>query len=96
MSTVEGNQKTARLEARITAEQKALVERAAAYQGRTVSDFVITTVQEAARAVIHEHEILQLSASQSRRFVEALLNPPEPTEALQRAADRYRQDVVSR
>jgi uncharacterized protein (DUF1778 family) len=96
MSTGEGNQKTARLEARITAEQKALVERAAAYQGRTVSDFVITTVQEAARAVIHEHEVLQLSASQSRAFVETLLNPPEPTEALQQAADRYRQDVVSR
>ena len=96
MSALEGNQKTARLEARITAEQKALVERAAAYQGRTVSDFVVTTVQEAARAVVHEHEVLRLSASQSRTFVESLLNPPEPTEALQEAADRYRQDVVSR
>ena len=96
MTTTRENQKTARLEARITAEQKALVERAAAYQGRTVSDFVVATVQEAAKAVIYEHEVLQLNASQSRAFVETLLNPPEPTEALQQAAEQYRQDAVSR
>ena len=97
MSTTGGKQqKTARLEARITAEQKELIERAAAYQGRTVSDFVVSTVQEAATAVIREHEVLRLNGSQSRAFVEALLNPPEPNEALQQAADEYRQDVISR
>jgi uncharacterized protein (DUF1778 family) len=95
MTTAQEHQKTARLEARITAEQKALVERAAAYQGRSVSDFVVTTVQEAAKAVIQEHEVLRLNASQSRAFVESLLNPPEPTAALQQAAEEYRQDVVS-
>ena len=41
-----------RLEARVTAEQKALIERAAALQGRTVTDFVLTSVQEAARRAI--------------------------------------------
>ena len=96
MATTRESQKTARLEARITADQKALIERAAAYQGRTVSDFVVDTVHEAARSVIHEHEVLRLSASQSRAFVETLLNPPEPTEALQQAADEYRQNVASR
>jgi uncharacterized protein (DUF1778 family) len=96
MATTQHNQKTARLEARITAEQKAFVERAAAYQGTSVSDFVVTAVQEAARTVIQEHEVLKLSASQSRAFVETLLNPPEPTAALQQAADQYRQDVDSR
>ncbi len=88
--------RTLRLEARVTADQKELIERAAAYQGRTVSEFVVNTVQEAAKAVIHEHEVLRLNGSQSRAFVESLVNPPEPNGALQQAADVYRQDVISR
>ena len=92
----ESSGKKERLEARITAEQKALIERAAAYEGRTLSDFVVTTVQEAAKAVIQEHEILQLNPSQSRAFVEQLLHPREPNEALQRAAKEYRRRVSSR
>jgi uncharacterized protein (DUF1778 family) len=88
--------RNARLEARVTAEQKELIERAAAYEGRSVSDFVVATVQLAAKAIIQEHELLRLNESQSRRFVEKLLNPPEPNESLQQAADEYRQDVISR
>ncbi len=88
--------KNARLEARITGEQKELIERAAAYEGRSVSDFVVATVQEAAKTVIQEHELLRLNSSQSREFVETFLNAPEPNEALQQAADEYRQDVISR
>jgi uncharacterized protein (DUF1778 family) len=38
-----------RLETRVTLEQKSLIERAAALQGRTVTDFVLTSVQDAAR-----------------------------------------------
>ena len=95
MTNLHKTQKAARLEARITAEQKALIERAAAYEGRTVSDFVVRTVQDAAKAVIQEHEVLRLNESQSRAFVETLLNPPEPNPALEQAAEEYRRNVVS-
>ncbi|NOX54728.1 MAG: DUF1778 domain-containing protein [Planctomycetes bacterium] len=88
--------KTARLEARITPEQKELIERAAAYQGRTVSDFIVQTVHEAAKAVIEESEILRLNAAQSKAFVESLLAPPVPTDALRQAQEEYRRDVVSK
>ena len=87
--------KNARLEARITAEQKELIERAAAYEGRSVSDFVVATVQQAAKAVVQEHELLRLNEAQSRALVETLLSPPEPNEALQEAADQYRENVKS-
>jgi len=87
--------KTARLEARVTREQKNLIERAAAYQGRSVSDFLVQTAQEAARAVIEDREVLRLNRSQSEAFVEALLHPQEPNEALQQAAEEYRRKVVS-
>jgi uncharacterized protein (DUF1778 family) len=87
--------RTARLEARITAEQKMLIERAAAYQGRSLSDFLVHTVQEAARAVIEEHEILRLNQAQSIALVETLLNPPAPNDALQEAAEAYCRDVAA-
>ena len=41
-----------RLETRVTADQKRLIEHAAALQGRTVTDFVLTSVQDAARRAI--------------------------------------------
>jgi len=88
--------RTARLEARVTAKVKTLIERAAAYEGRTVSQFVVETVQEAAKAVIQEHEVLRLNPSQSRAFVERLLHPPAPNALLRKAAEEYSRKVVSR
>ena len=44
-----GRARAQRLETRVTAEQKTLIEHAAALQGRTVTGFVLTSVQDAAR-----------------------------------------------
>jgi len=87
--------RTARLEARVTPEQKALIERAAAYEGRSVSDFLVQRAQDAARAVIEKHEVLRLNPGQSKAFVEALLQPQGPNDALRRAAEEYLRNVVS-
>jgi uncharacterized protein (DUF1778 family) len=54
--------KTARLEARITPDQKALFERAAALSGCTISDFVINSAQEIAARMVCEQEMMTLSA----------------------------------
>ena len=43
---------TARLEARISTDLHAMLKRAAELQGRTVTDFVVTAVQEAAQRSI--------------------------------------------
>jgi uncharacterized protein (DUF1778 family) len=88
--------KTARLEARITNQLKALIERAAAYEGRGVSEFVVDAIQQAAKAVIHEHEVLRLNPSQSRALVQRLLHPPAPNATLRKAAAEYARKVVSR
>ncbi|ARN82006.1 DUF1778 domain-containing protein [Methylocystis bryophila] len=80
-----------RLETRITADQKILIERAAALQGRTVTDFVLTSVQEAARRAIEEHQRLELSLRDSQVFVDALLGPKPANERLRDTVRRYRQ-----
>lgn len=82
-----------RLEARVTAEQKRLIEQAAALQGRSVTDFVLSSVQEAAKRTIEEHQRLELSLRDSQAFVEALLNPPAPNERLRETVARYRQTM---
>ena len=80
-----------RLETRVTAEQKKLIERAAALQGRTVTDFVLTSVQDAARRAIEEHSQLALSLHDSEAFVDALLNPKPVNDRLRETVRRYRQ-----
>jgi uncharacterized protein (DUF1778 family) len=83
--------RTARIEARITPANLAVVRRAAEIQGRSVSDFVVAAAQEAASRTIEETEIIRLSVEGQRQFAELLLNPPEPNRALQRAIRRRRE-----
>jgi uncharacterized protein (DUF1778 family) len=80
-----------RLETRVTAEQKSLIERAAALQGRSVTDFVLTSVQDAARRAIEEHSRLALSVRDSEAFVDALLNPKPVNDRLHDTVRRYRE-----
>ncbi|WP_442753276.1 DUF1778 domain-containing protein [Methylocystis sp. JAN1] len=80
-----------RLETRVTAEQKTLIERAAALQGRTVTDFVLTSVQDAARRAIEEHSQLTLSVRDSEAFVEALLSLKPVNDRLRGTVRRYRE-----
>lgn len=79
-----------RLEARITAEQKVQLSRAAELQGRSLTDFVVSSAQDAARETIREHESMTLSERDRQTFVAALLEDAEPGERLRHAADRYR------
>ena len=81
---------TARLEARIAPEQKKLIERAAALEGRSVTDFVIHSANAAAVRVIQERTSITLSDRDQETFVSALLEPVVPRGRLATAAARYR------
>jgi len=85
----ERRQRDQRLEARVTPTQKELIERAASIQGRTVTDFVVTTLQEAARRAIEDNAVWQLSQAQQNAFIEALNAPPAPNKNLRTAYQRY-------
>ena len=83
-------QKAERLEARIPAPLKRIFMRASNLEGQTLTDFVLQAATEAARRVIREHEILDLSQRDQLAFAEAIVNPPEANPALKMAARRYR------
>ena len=78
-----------RLEARISKEQKRLFTKAAALDGCSLSEFVVSSAQEAARKTIREHETLALSARDQEAFITALLDDTPPGETLRQAARRY-------
>jgi uncharacterized protein (DUF1778 family) len=86
-----GRTRAQRLEARVTVEQKTLIEHAAALQGRTVTDFVLTSVQDAARRAIEEHQQIELSVRDSHAFVDALLNPKPTDDRLRETVRWYRE-----
>ena len=86
---------TARLEARISTELHATLKRAAELQDRTVTDFVIAAVQEAAQRAIQQAGVISLSLADQERFARALLSPAKPNAALKRAFARRRRLVAS-
>jgi uncharacterized protein (DUF1778 family) len=81
---------TARLEARLPNAVLDRLKRAAEIQGRSLTDFVVAAADEAACRAIEQTEIIRLSLEGQRQFAAAIINPPEPTPALRRAARRYR------
>ena len=81
----------ARLEARVDPAAKALWQQAAALEGRTLTDFVIASLQESAAKVIQRHQLMELNREDSEAFVEAIINPPEPNNALVSAFEEYEQ-----
>jgi uncharacterized protein (DUF1778 family) len=81
--------KAQRLEARITAEQKEIFRQAAALSGRSVSAFVTYSALDAARRLIRENRVVELSTSDARKFVGALLRPQCSNPGLRRALAQH-------
>jgi uncharacterized protein (DUF1778 family) len=78
-----------RLEACVSRDLKRLCQRAADLQGITLCDFITASARQAALQTGREHDQLDLSGRDTRRFVEALSDPPVPCPRLRAAARRY-------
>lgn len=79
------NSTTERLEARVPVALKRIIQRAADLQGRSITDFVIASLEKSAREAVREHEVMSLNVEDSLNFAKALINPPKPNAALKRA-----------
>ncbi len=73
---------SARINLRTSPEAKALIERAAAIMGSTVSSFMLQNAYEAARRLVAEQEVITLSDRDRDAFLAALEKPAEPTQVL--------------
>ncbi len=80
----------ARFDARLSKEQKLFFEKAAYLGGfRSLTDFVILTVQEKAKEIVKEKEQIIASERDSQLFFEAIVNPQKPSKTLKKALEDY-------
>ena len=77
--------RTARIEARIAPDALAMLKRAAQITGRSLSEFVTTAAQDAARRTIEETDVIRLSVADQQAFAELLINPRPPSEGMREA-----------
>jgi uncharacterized protein (DUF1778 family) len=77
-----------RLEARVTAEEKELLQEAAAAKGLTLTAFVTSSAREAAIKVLREQHVIELGRKDQRAFAQAMLDPDAPNEHLRTLAKR--------
>jgi uncharacterized protein (DUF1778 family) len=78
-----------RLEARISTEQKRLFKEAATLRGVTLTDFVVSSVHEAAIRTLEARHVIALSQNDQRAFVDALNRPAVPNSVLRKAWARH-------
>jgi uncharacterized protein (DUF1778 family) len=85
--------RSARIELRLTPEQKRLIERASMLQGKTVSSYMADSAVSMAREELEQEHRIELSAEDSLRVAQALLNPRGPSKELIQAARDYVQGI---
>ena len=79
-----------RLEVRCTVDQREMIDKAVELSGRSITDFVLSAVQEAAVQTIKDFETMKLNTQDSLVLAKALLSPPEPNAKLRTAAERFK------
>lgn len=86
--------KSSRVGLRVPPHVKYAWENAAALEGRSLSDIIIAATTEAVAGIIDRHKVICFSQSDMELIMEDLRNPPEPNEALKRAAESYRKAIA--
>ena len=84
MPAVSAAAESARINLRTSPEAKALIERAAAIMGSTVSSFMLQNAYEAARRIVADKDTLVLSQAAFEAFVATCEKPVKPTKALRK------------
>jgi uncharacterized protein (DUF1778 family) len=88
--------KNERINLRLKSSAKNLIERAASFEGKTVSHFILTSALEQAEKTIQKHETMTLNAKNSRMFFEALAAPARFNRKMAAALEEHDQRVVSK
>ncbi len=76
------NNDTRRLEARVPHDEKELLQRAAALEGTSLTEFVLRSAKERAQEIVAKENNMNLNSEDMKSIVRALNKPQEPNEAL--------------
>lgn len=86
--------KTSRIELRVTPQQKKLLEQAASVKGISLSAYTLSHLLEIAQKELDNHQKLVLSNEDRDLFLSVIENPPQLKGNLKKAISQYRQKYV--
>ena len=82
-------EKSTRLDLRLSPASKDLIEKAAILTGQTLTNFVMSSTLRSAQEIVVEQERLALTNRERDLFLKALDDPTPPNKALRNAARRF-------
>ncbi|OFX09059.1 MAG: hypothetical protein A2516_11765 [Alphaproteobacteria bacterium RIFOXYD12_FULL_60_8] len=88
--------KKQRVSLRLYDDAKRTIERAASFDGKTVSKFILASALASAERTIHEHEAMMLDRQNAEAFINALSKPVEFNSKLLSALEEHGRRVVSK
>jgi len=81
----------ARIDARLSVEEKEFFEKAAILGGfRSLTEFILRSAKKTAEEIVNKHELVIASKRDSEVFFSAILNPEQPNEKLIAAANKFK------
>jgi len=86
---------TQRINLRVQPHAKQLLERAAGFEGKTISSFILGSALANAEKTILEHEEIHLNRQDSIAFMEALEKPVRFNAKLIAALEEHQRRVIS-
>ena len=86
---------TDNIEMRVKPSDKVRISRAAVLTGVKLATFVRASASREAERILREHQTTALSARDSRTLLEALDNPPLPSNAARDAVRDYRSRIAN-
>ncbi len=89
-------EKMDRINLRLEKRVKDILERAAGFEGMTLSSFIRNSALEQAEKTIQDHETITLNAEYSKTFLEALSAPVNFNSRLKEAMLEHEERVLSK
>lgn len=87
---------SARFDVRLRSDNNALIEEAATLSGKTISEYVVSTLVQQSTEVLKRHRHIQLSDRDREQFLVLLDASDEPNTSLSQAARKYKRIVGAR
>ena len=88
--------KSERINLRLKGTAKSLLERAASFEGKTVSNFIINSAMERAEETVRKHELMSLNEKNSQTFLNALSGDVKFNKKLTDALEEHSQRVKNK
>ena len=84
-----------RINFRLSPAQKQMIEQAAACSGQSLTDYAIMTLCNESSEILKQEQLTILTHRDRDTFLNALDNPPAPTDKAIAAARKYREDKAA-